>query len=74
MEKYYEGKATEAPVDLLRQVDLELSDISERRRRKKVNLLSHWLKDYSYTTPEQASADTLTELLVAFERVNAAEA
>jgi len=63
----------DATKDLVRRVDLELLDISERRRRKKADLMGHWLRDYSYTSPEQASPDTLTELLAAFDRVNARE-
>lgn len=59
--------------DLVRKANLELSDASAVRGVKKATLLTHWLKDYSYSSPEQASADTLVELLEAFERVNARE-
>lgn len=34
---------------------------------------THWLKDYNYSSAEQASADTSAELVAAFERVNARE-
>jgi hypothetical protein len=61
-----------ATPEMVRRIDLELSDLSEQRRGKKVKLMNHWLKDYGYASPDQATADTLTELLAEFERVNAA--
>jgi hypothetical protein len=34
--------------------------------------MNHWLKDFGYASPEQATADTLARLLAEFDRVNAA--